>query len=181
MGPDRGEGGQYLVVGPGQQSPPGDGFRVLQSPMMHVFFGFRTLDPDHERSRTLVEAVRVYPYAERENPPPTRLVSPDGREWSGIQPRDLRFWELLHDVLQSEPVEERDRFPMAGLKQLGIEKGQPFAPDERLSSILQRAIDAGEMFARANAFAKRFPGSQYWPDRKWDTAIVLDSPTQRGR
>ncbi len=34
--------------------------------------------------------------------------------------------------------------------------------------------------AQANTFAKRFEGSRYWPDRAWDTAIVLDNPAQRG-
>src|SRR4051794_36321570 len=34
--------------------------------------------------------------------------------------------------------------------------------------------------AQANTFAKRFDGSRYWPDRQWDTAIVVDDPGQRG-
>lgn len=148
--------------------------------MMHIMFGFRTLDPDPARSGALVDAVRVYPYSDRENPTPTRLVSPDGKPWSGIQPRDLRYWELLHDIVQDEPVEERDRFPMAWLRQLGIEKGKPFAPDDRARKILQRAVEVGEVFAQANAFVKRFPGSRYWPDRQWDLAIVLDNSAQRG-
>ena len=33
--------------------------------------------------------------------------------------------------------------------------------------------------AQANTFAKRFDGATYWPDRGWDTAIVLDNPAQR--
>ena len=35
--------------------------------------------------------------------------------------------------------------------------------------------------AQANTFAKRFAGSRYWPDRRWDLAIVLDNSAQRGR
>lgn len=122
MGPDAGKGGKTVVVGPGQSAEDTGEYTVVHSPMMHIMFGFRTLDPDPARSGALVEAVRVYPYANRENPTPTRLVSPDGKPWSGIQPRGLRYWELLHDIVQDEPVEERDRFPMAWLRQLGIER-----------------------------------------------------------
>ena len=34
--------------------------------------------------------------------------------------------------------------------------------------------------AQANTFAKRFAGSRFWPDRRWDLAIVLDNSAQRG-
>ncbi|GAB3317921.1 hypothetical protein GCM10027451_36240 [Geodermatophilus aquaeductus] len=66
------------------------------------------------------------------------------------------------------------------LKQLGIEKGKPFDPDERLAEILTAASATGELMAQANTFAKRFAESRYWPDRQWDRAIVLDNSAQRG-
>jgi hypothetical protein len=34
-------------------------------------------------------------------------------------------------MIQREPVEDRDRFFMAMLMRLGIEKGKPFQPDGR--------------------------------------------------
>jgi hypothetical protein len=86
---------------------------------MNVMFGFRTLDPDPDRARALVDAVRIYPYARRKDPPPTRVISPDGRAWSGDQPRGLPYWERLHDIYQREIVDERDRFYLAMLRQLG--------------------------------------------------------------
>jgi hypothetical protein len=55
------------------------------------------------------------------------------------------------------------------LRQLGIEKGAPFDPDERLRAILQDASAAGELMAQANTLVKRFDGSRYWPDRQWDS------------
>jgi hypothetical protein len=109
------------------------------------------------------------------------VISPDGRAWSGDQPRGLAYWERLHDVYQHEIVDERDRFYMAMLRQLRIEQGQPFEPDPRLVAILEDASAAGELMAQANTFAKRFAGSRYWPDPRWDLAIVLDNTAQRGR
>ncbi|MET0975448.1 MAG: DUF1254 domain-containing protein [Leifsonia sp.] len=180
MGPDRGQGGKYVIVPPGTDAPDDADFRVLTSSGVNIMFGFRTLDPDPGRSAALVSGVRIYPYADRANPTPTRIVSPDGRAWSGDQPRGLDYWVRLHDIYQSEIVDERDRFFLAMLKQLGIEKGTPFEPDERLVRILERASAAGELMAQANTFAKRFSGSKVWPDRAWDTAIVLDNSAQRG-
>jgi hypothetical protein len=179
MGPDQGRGGKHLIVPPGQQPPEAEGYNVLQSTGMNIMFGFRTLDPDPERSKALVDAVRIYPYAQRNNPPATRVISPDGRAWTGDQPRGLEYWVRLHEIYQSEVVDERDRFYLAMLKQLGIEKGKPFEPDDRLQTILTDASAAGELMAQANTFVKRFENSKYWADRQWDMAIVLDNSQQR--
>lgn len=182
MGPDRGEGGKYVILAPGVDAPEGSEgeYRPLHSTGVNVMFGFRTLDPDPVREEALVSAVRIYPYSDRANPRPTRLVSPEGRPWSGDQPRGLEYWRSLHEIYQSEIVDERDRFYLAMLKQLGIEKGKPFEPDERLTRILEQGAAAGELMAQANTFAKRFDQGSYWPDRVWELALVLDNSAQRG-
>lgn len=180
MGPDQGNGGRHLVIPPGQAAPATDGYNVVQATGMNIFFGFRTLDPDPQRSQALVEAVRIYPFAQRDDPPRTRVVSPDGRDWSGDQPRGLDYWKALHEIYQREVVDERDRFYMAMLRQLGIEPGKPFAPDDRTRTILEQASAAGELMAQANSFAKRFDGSKWWPDRQWDLVLAMTNSAQRG-
>ncbi|WP_307797441.1 DUF1254 domain-containing protein [Williamsia soli] len=180
MGPDQGKGGRHLVIPPGGSVPEGaDGYFLQHSSGMNIMFGFRTLDPDPARAQQLVEAVKVYPFADRDNPPATTVVSPEGRPWSGDQPRGLEYWVRLHGIYQSEVVDERDRFYLAMLATLGIEKGKPFTPDERLTTILESATAAGELMAQANTFAKRFPDSRYWPDRQWDLVLALDKSSQR--
>lgn len=178
MGPDQGRGGKYLVVAPGQEAPAAEGYQVVRSTGTHIMFGFRSLDPG--RTEDLLSGVKLYSYERRGEPATTRVISPDGRPWSGDQPSGLEYWKRLHEVYQSEVVDERDRFYLAMLRQLGIEKGKPFAPDERLIRILEQGAAAGELMAQANTFAKRFPDSRYWPDRQWDLALALGNSAQRG-
>jgi hypothetical protein len=180
MGPDGGRGGKHLIVPPGQEPPDADGHNVLRSTGMNIFFGFRILDPDPRHAEVLLGGVKIYPFDRRNDPPRTRLISPDGRPWSGEQPRGIEYWERLHEIYQSEVVDERDRFYLAMLKQLGIEKGKSFEPDERLERVLVGAAAAGELMARANTFTKRFEGARRWPDRQWDLVIVLGNSSQRG-
>jgi hypothetical protein len=180
MSPDNGQGGKHLVVGPDQDVSAPDGYFVHAAGNFNIMFGFRTLDPDPERSKALVDAVRIYPYGKEGSVPSTRIVSPDGRAWSGVQPRGLEYWVRLHEIYQREVVDERDRFYLAMLRQLGIEKGKPFAPDARLQQILEDASAGGELMAQANSFAKRFPTAQYWPDRQWDHVVNLENSAQRG-
>src|ERR1700722_10944328 len=179
MGPDQGRGGRHLIVPPGLEAPVPDRPYVHQATGMNVMFGFRTLDPDPKRAQTLSRAVRITPVDGRAAPA-TRIVSPMGRRWSGIQPRGIGYWARLHEIYQHEIVDERDRFYLAMLRRLGIEKGQPFTPGVRLAAILTQASATGELMAQANSFAKRFHGSRYWPDRQWELVLPMSNSAQRG-
>ena len=46
-------------------------------------------------------------------------------------PKGFAYFERVAECLEKEPVAERDRFFMAMLKPLGIEKGKPFNPTAR--------------------------------------------------
>ena len=67
----------------------------------------------------------------------------------------MAYWETLHKILQEEPVEERDRFFMYFLKDMGIEKGKPFNPDARQKEILLDALIVGEAMAKNMVFRER--------------------------
>lgn len=124
---------------------------------MNVLVGFRVLDADPAKGKALVEQFNMYPYAQRAAAGKTRLLSPGGKPWSGTQPRGMAYWERLHGIIQKEPVNERDRFYMAMLASLGIEKGKPFNPNEHQRQALEQGAQVGELIAKANTFAKRFP------------------------
>ncbi|WP_448093389.1 DUF1254 domain-containing protein [Pseudomonas lini] len=179
-GPDKGKGGKYLILPPGQEPPDdADKYYLAKSETMNVLVGFRVLDPDPTKGKTLVDAFKMYPYAKRAEPSNTKLLSPSGKVWSGTQPRDMEYWERLHQIIQKEPVNERDRFYMAMLASLGIEKDKPFKPTEAQRKALEQGAQMGELIAKANTFAKRFPGAQFWPDRQWDMVLNIAEPSQR--
>ena len=52
---------------------------------------------------------------------------------------DLGYWEVLHDLIESEPPYESYRNEDGELAALGIAKGRSFDPDERMRDILVRA------------------------------------------
>ena len=176
-GPDKGKGGKYLVVGPGQQVPKLDDHFVVQSKTNNVFIGIRVLDPGEDKVKAAMERYKIYPYAQRTSPPQSRSVTPQGRPWSQVQPRGMRFWESLDEMVQQEPVEERDRMIMAMLQPLGLEKGKKLAPNERQTRLLTEGAHLGELMAMNISYAKRFENSYYRPDTKWAYVIMFD-PSQ---
>jgi len=167
-GPDKGKGAKYLVVGPGQTVPEVEGYQIYPSPTLNIGIGYRVLETDPARAETLMKAVRVYPFAKADNPPANRFLTPGDKTWSQTPPTGMTYWERVAELLEKEAVEERDRFFLAMLKPLGIEKGKPFQPDERQTKILTEAAFVGEQMAKANSFDKRFPGSIYREDARWE-------------
>lgn len=176
-GPDRAKGGRYLVIGPGQQVKNTAAYHVVHSPTFGVMVGTRVLDPDPKKGQALLERIKIHPLNAPTSAATTRLLSPGGKPWSQVQPRGLDYWRRLHAVLQIEPVDARDRMMMAMLAPLGIEKGKPFAPDERQARLLVAGAERGELMAMNFSFNKRFAGARYRPDAHWDYVLTFD-PSQ---
>jgi hypothetical protein len=179
LGADKGMGGKYILIPPGQKSINTPGYYTIQATMMNVFFGFRALDPDPAKAKLLIQGVKIYPYAKRANPTPTKVITPSGKKYLAIQPDGLTFWERLHAILEEEPVQERDRFFMSWLNNLGLIKGKPFAPNEKQKAVLIAAAKSGKLMAMSNSFNKRFEDTYHWPDRKWDYVMALTNSNQR--
>ncbi len=177
-GPDKGEGAKYLILGPGHEAMDPEGYIVVRSPHWHLFLGHRVLHPDPEEAKKLLEAHKLYPYAERDNPPKSKYISTAGIPWQAHQPRGLTYFERLAGILEIEPVEQRDYMMMAMLRPLGIMPGVEFRPDERQARLLVQAALVGEATARAMAYEKRFEGARLWEGKHWEFALFITDTGQ---
>ena len=173
------EPGKYLFVGPGQDVPNDPSYKAFQSPTNGILLGIRLMPEDRDERMALLGKVAVYPYAERANPKARGYITPQGKPWMAAAPRGMAYWKLLADTINREPVAERDRFFMAMLKPLGIEKGRPFNPTEEQKKILTEAVLVGEAMAKANDFFNtRLEDSHYVKGSFWEFATV-SPPDQR--
>ncbi len=178
LGPDKQKGGKYLILGPNDKDIKPAGYIVFRSPTNNVWSGQRGLSADLNEAKGVIGRMKIYPYDKSRALPATRHIRPEGRKWSGDQPRGLAYWALLSRLINEEPVLERDRIMLATLVPLGIEKDKPFNPDERQKKILREASNVGELMARANGYAKRFPGSVVWPGKKWEYSLFMKETNQ---
>jgi hypothetical protein len=175
-GPFKGKGGKFLLLGPDmpEESYPDD-YYIVRSPTNHVFIGTRFLDEDKEKALAEVGPKIIgYPYSQRDNPPNYPVIRGNSQVWSQNPPSGLAYFERLARYLKDEPVAERDRFMMAQLKNLGIEVGKPFQPDERQKAILNKAAQIGELTMEA-ATAYRRGTKPYWEGKQWKRLFVYPS------
>ena len=169
-GPDQGQGGSYLMVPPGYEGElPESGYYIIH-PQTYgnwlLLRAFRTPEGDAGPAVTALKRVRVYPYAEKENPPAMIHVNAAGKTLDTIHPVDMRYFEDLANLINEEHEGAIDAETLGMLASIGIVKGQPFAPDERMQRILQEAATVGSAMALVTSYDTRLPLQRY-PDRQW--------------
>ena len=184
-GPDKGKGGKYLLLPPGYTGEvPKEGYFVLKGTMNNYNIMDRGLveNNDVAAAVSLIKRVRVYPWSQRENPKPNKVVSMSGPKMSTIPPDGIEYWARLSTFINNNPVHERDRFFMAMLKPLGIEKGKQFKPDARQRAILEDAAKVGDAMARSSSSMPNSASAVRWhfPARSgsgWCSWITTRKPT----
>lgn len=178
-GPDRGQGGKYLLLPPGYDGEaPSEGYHIVHTTMNDHNFIIRGLvqNGDVADAADTIRKTRVYPYSQRRNPPAISFKSGSGKVVDTLMPSDMRYWEYLSEFINNNPVEERDRFFLAMLNPLGIEKGMPFQPNDRQKEILLQGLQTGEAMARAMLFKghQRFETARKWEGTNWNWAVILE-------
>ena len=108
--------------------------------------------------------------------PATTFVEGSGLAFNTIPPTDARFFETVHALLQDEPADAGDPEIVGHLVELGIVKGKPFAPDDRMRKILEDAAAVGNATSRALMFDAR--GEE---DVAWYPGLGVDQPAVPGR
>ncbi len=177
IGPDKGDGGKYLLVPPGYQGElPSEGHFVLPLKTMDANYFIRgmVIDGDVAGAADMIAKSRVYPYSERANPKPNRVLRVSGKHVDTDPPKGLAYWNLLSEAINNNPVQERDRVFMAMLKPLGIEKGKPFAPDARQKRLLEEGARLGHAMAQTTSFDSRLAGSRAYPGKNWMNVLLLN-------
>jgi len=167
VGPDKGKGGKYLLLGPESEVPANhDADYVVKSTSNLVLLGTRIIGLKGDEYTKTLEAHRLYKVGEAgENQ--KFIQATEDPQWMGYQPHGMEFWEDLNRVLQNEPVVDRNRFILTQLREVGIEKGKPFEPSELQKRILLDAEKTGNAIAMVNTFSRESYKEKHWQDRNW--------------
>ncbi len=175
-GPDKGKGGKYLVLPPGYDGEVPDGYYVVQSDTYGVWNMMRgyVRGSVKEAADAIKAKLKVYPLAQRDNPPRMEFINVSGKDgYNTVPPSDFSFYEQLDTLVQEEPIAFIDPENRGLMAAIGIVKGKPFAPDERMKKILTDAAAIASGYARANTVFPRDPGQRiYGPDSEWVMAFA---------
>jgi hypothetical protein len=193
-GPDRGEGGKYLILPPDYDGPVPEGFYIGRAKTNYVLWFGRSFLENKSDPKPVVElikkATKVYPYqaggvgtsvseflsgnaklGRITTPPPTVFHEGSGKVMNTLPPNDYSFYEILNEIVQQEPATSLNAELMGSLAAIGIVKGKPFAPDARMKKILTEAVAVGNAASRTLFMSPRDPSWYYYPNSSWSNLL----------
>jgi hypothetical protein len=195
-GPDRGEGGKYLLVPPGYDGPlPEGGFYIAKSKTNRVLYAARSFLVNNDpkpAAENVRKHLKIYSYTPggvgtsiatalegkvrlAKNPPipETRFVEASGKAFNTIPPSDYSFFEMINENVQQEPATSYDVELAGQLAAIGIAHGKPFKPDARMKKILTDAAAVGNATGRILnwRYAMLHPEWSYYPNSMWGNML----------
>jgi hypothetical protein len=177
-GPDRGKGGKYLILPPDYvllQGEVPDGYFVAKSTSWINWFiarGFLKDGKPDFSSKLFRDGLKVYPLSKADNPPAMEFYNGSGKAFNTIHSNDFNFFEELHAVIDREPIEMLEPQLRGIYASIGIQKGKPFAPDDRMKEILTKAVEVANATARTMMWYERDESAFLYKGSHWKRGFV---------
>ena len=171
LGPDKGKGGKFLVLPPGYEGDVPDGYHVVKTNTFGnwvIWRGFLKDGSTEDAVKATKEKFRIYALSKADSPPEMKFVNASGKLFNTIHRMDVNIFDEINEVVQAEPLMGERPELLGHLAAIGIVKGQPFKPDDRMKAILKAAASAGSVTVKtviSKPRDKRFywyPGESYW-------------------
>ena len=190
-GPDRSQGGKFLLLPPDYDGPmPDSGFHVGHCTTNYVMAFGRSFMVDNDPKPTvevIKRTLQIYPYTpggfgtsiatllEGKVQPgkapavkPVHYVEETGKVVNTLPPSDHTYFDMLNEIVQEEPGGTLSKEIMGSFAAIGIVKGKEFKPDERMTKILNDAANVA--CATGRALNWRFRDEDNWafyPGSAW--------------
>lgn len=169
-GPDKGRGGKYLILGPGQTAPANtDGYYIAKTPSKINWLILRGFLDEAgstiSAKAAFKDGLRVYPYSARFNPPANAFKNLTGWTVNTIHANNYKFFEELDEVIQREPSELFSPELLGIASAIGLQKGKQFKPSVAQKALLTDAVAIGNAAARSILFSPQDPKAFIYPDK----------------
>ncbi|PIB37332.1 hypothetical protein BFP72_00925 [Reichenbachiella sp. 5M10] len=174
-GPDRGQGGKYLILPPDYNGETPDGYFVAQSTSYVnwlILRGFLVDGKPDMSSKMYREGLKIYPLKDKDTPPAMEFINVSTKDFNTIHANNYDFYHELNEVIQREPVSFLDPELRGLFSSIGIEKGKTFSPDKRMQEILEDAVEVGNATARAISFRTREKEATIFKTGHWESGFL---------
>ena len=170
LGPDKAQGGKFLILPPGYEGEAPEGYFVSRANTYGhwvIWRGFQKNGSPQPAVMATKDAFKIYPLSQRDNPPSMNFVNVSGKTINTIHRMDERIFDEINAVIQSEPAFGENAEVLGTLAAIGIKKGVDFKPDERMQNILKEAAKIGSAIVRTqmakprSEYLYKFPGTQW--------------------
>jgi hypothetical protein len=169
-----GKAGKYLFLPPGYEGDVPEGYTVFRPETYRVWVFLRKTPKNKspevvaQAAKEIREGLKVYRLTDAANPPAMEWVSGSSKAFNTIHYNNADFYDHMNKVIQYESLGLMTPDVRGLFASLGIEKGKPFNPDDRMKAILADGVAIGNAQARAIVWYPRvdmnMAGVQIYPD-----------------
>jgi hypothetical protein len=174
-GPDRAQGGKYLILPPGYEGEIPEGYFIAKSTSgvnWLILRGFLKDGKPDFSSKLFREGLKVYPLAKASNPLAMEFINGSMKVFNTIHSSGYEFFEELHAVIDREPIEMLEPQLRGTFASVGIQKGMPFEPDARMKKLLTRAAEVANATARTIFWYERDQSAFLYEGSNWKRGFV---------
>ena len=179
LGADKGKGGKYLLMSEGDDSEAPEGYFELRSKTFEHWLLLRRSPAADGSTEGVVAEIKdglnIYPLSQADNPPAETFINVSGVQYNTVHANNAEFFDEIHTALENNPEGAFAPEILGTFASIGLKKGQPFTPDERMKRILTEAAAIGNATARAITYAARDPGVYFYEDRQWNSPFQRQS------
>ncbi|MGD1834174.1 MAG: DUF1254 domain-containing protein [Nitrososphaeraceae archaeon] len=179
-GPDKGNGGLFLIIPPNYNGSIPENHIVVQSDTTQTFFVGRSFvnNGDKTSAENLIKEFKVYHLSDAADLHEQKFIDLNGQSLKMTHPTTEGFWELLHKVYSNEKsVRDEDKNLIGLMHTIGIIPGQPFEPDEHSKKLLEEAAIVADLMTKNSAYNFSVQeNSTYYPNSNWQLALKSHNP-----
>ncbi|WP_445673030.1 DUF1254 domain-containing protein [Pseudomonas inefficax] len=171
-GPDKGEGGKFLILPPGYKDEVPKGYYVYRSTTNNVFIFLRSFykDPaDTAPAVALLRESRIYPLGHKNDAKPMQFPDASGHDLNMLPRSDFSAFKQLKQIVDDEGKNLASPDWLGMLAGIGVAADMPFAPLARSRELLDAAAKTGYKTSRAIGLQPSVGEADFhvYKDRKW--------------
>ena len=175
LGPDKAQGGKFLILPPGYEGEVPEGYYVAKSNTFGNWVIWRGFQKDGSPKPAIDDTkanFKIYPLSQKGNPPTMNFVNMSGKFNSTIHRMDSELFNEINAVVQSEPFAGQSPEILGALAAIGIKKGHEFKPDARMQKILEEAAKIGAAIVRTQMAKPRSDYFYLYENSQWINPLV---------
>ncbi|RCV65856.1 hypothetical protein C5S53_01640, partial [Methanophagales archaeon] len=179
-GLDQGKGGKYLFLPPGYDGKNTEGYFAVPMDLYGAYIAMRLIPLDgasYSEAAKYAKNINAYPLNQAANPPKGNYIDMADKRIPTLPVYDLSFFADISELLNEEPLLERDKVMGGMLASIDIEKGKPFAPEGKVKQALEKAAKDGFAYLEYTFETPGYSHEIYWSDRQW---LGIKQPSKEG-
>jgi len=170
-GRDRGRGATYLLVPPGYNGPLLAGALVYEQRTLNGFAVLRPIIGDASpenlaKAAEYVRQIRIYRLGEESV---TKYVDLYGKLLEMTPVLDETVYSEIYEIINEEPIEEMNLAMMGMLRRIGVVKGQPFEPNEKMKAVYAKAAPEALEYMIDQYHRRLMPW--FYEGKKWSPLV----------